>query len=175
MWTSNRMWPSALVLGAFVVKALAALNLDSSSNAVGICYSVWHSLGFDGSQPPDITEILIGNPDVSFGSQGAWHYWGRPEGGYYAGSDRAVLGRHFNQISGAGIDFIVIDATNLVVSRIPIDNARHHLIQRFIWLTILFHYSRDMVATRLVFSLSLLMSSLMRCSFDEALARLREF
>lgn len=110
------MLSSLLVLGAFLTGSLATFDLDTSSGAVGICYSVWHSLGYDGSQPPDITEILTGNPNVEFGSQGTWHYWGRPEGGYYAGSDRAVLGRHFNQISGAGIDFIVIDATNLVVS-----------------------------------------------------------
>jgi hypothetical protein len=109
------MWSSALFIAAFAGKALAAFDLDGATSAVGICYSVWHSLGYDGSQPPDITEILIGNPDVAFGPQGAWHYWGRPEGGYYAGSDRAVLDRHFSQISGAGIDFIVIDATNLVV------------------------------------------------------------
>lgn len=107
---------SSFALAALVAESFAAFNLDTASSAVGICYSVWHSLGYDGSQPPDITEILIGNPNVGFGPQGAWHYWGRPEGGYYAGSDRAVLGRHFNQISGAGVDFIVIDATNLVVS-----------------------------------------------------------
>lgn len=106
-------------LAAFVVLAAAAtaqFNLDGTSNAVGICYSVWHSVGFNGSQPPDIVEIQHGTGN--FADQGAWHFWGRPGGGYYGGGDRAVLSRHFTQISGAGIDFIAIDATNLVVRKI---------------------------------------------------------
>lgn len=104
--------------------ALAQFNLDESSNAVGICYSVWHDLAYDGSQPPDIVEITeVGNGN--FAGQGAWHWWGRPEGNYYGGGDRAVLGRHFSQLSGAGVDFIAIDATNLVVSFIivPIESC----------------------------------------------------
>ena len=108
------MWSSLLVAVAPLVPlSLAAFNIDTSPNVVAICYSVWHSLGYTGSQPPDITEIEQGQG--SFAPQNAWHFWGRPEGGYYGGGDRAVLDRHFSQISGAGIDFIVIDATNLQV------------------------------------------------------------
>ena len=111
------MFASSLAaLAALATTASAQFNLDESSNAVGICYSVWHSLGYDGTNtPPDIVEIQHGNGD--FSGQGAWHFWGRPDGGYYTGSDRAILDRHFSQISDAGIDFIVIDATNLVVRR----------------------------------------------------------
>ena len=102
-----------LAIAVLTALSLATLDIDTSSNAVGICYSVWHSLGYTGSQPPDITEIEQGIG--SFAPQGAWHFWGRPDGGYYGGGDRGVLNRHFTQISGAGIDFIVIDATNMQV------------------------------------------------------------
>lgn len=106
---------TVIAFTAFTIEALAQFNLDESSNAVGICYSVWHDLAYDGSQPPDIVEITeVGNGN--FAGQGAWHWWGRPEGNYYGGGDRAVLGRHFQQLSGAGVDFIAVDATNLVVS-----------------------------------------------------------
>ena len=104
---------SFLILAVLIARALAAFNIDASPNAVGICYSVWHSLGFKGTQPPDITEIKNGRG--SFAGRTAWHFWGRPDGGYYGGGDRGVLKRHFSQISDAKIDFIVIDATNLVV------------------------------------------------------------
>ena len=104
------------LLSGLAASVAATYDIDSSSNTVAICYSVWHSLGFTGAQPPDITEIENGNGQ--FAGQGAWHFWGRPGGGgtgYYGGGDRGVLDRHFSQISGAGIDFIVIDATNLQV------------------------------------------------------------
>jgi hypothetical protein len=101
------------ILAVLIAQALAAFDIDFSPNAVGICYSVWHSLGFTGTPPPDITEIENGNG--SFARQGAWHFWGRPDRGYYGGGDRGVLKRHFSEISGTKIDFIVIDATNLQV------------------------------------------------------------
>lgn len=107
------MWPSLLAVAAFAGLSLATFDINLSPNAVAICYSVWHSLGYTGLQPPDITEIEQGQG--AFAPQGAWHFWGRPDGGYYGGGDRDVLDRHFAQISGAGIDFIVIDATNLQV------------------------------------------------------------
>ena len=102
-----------LALAALATPSLATFDLDTSSNAVAICYSVWHSLGYQGSAPPDITEIEQGVG--TFAPEPSWHFWGRPNGGYYGGGNRAVLDRHFSQISGAGIDFIVIDATNLQV------------------------------------------------------------
>ena len=102
-----------LSVATFATRSLATFDLDTSPNAVAIFYSVWHSLGYTGSPPPDITEIEQGIG--SFAPQGAWHFWGQPDGGYYGGGNRSILDRHFAQISGAGIDFIVIDATNLEV------------------------------------------------------------
>ncbi|ERF73826.1 hypothetical protein EPUS_05531 [Endocarpon pusillum Z07020] len=105
------MYFSFLILAVLLARVLAVFNIDSSPNAVGICYSVWHSLGFKGPQPPDITEIENGRG--SFAGRTAWHFWGRPAGGYYGGGNRNVLKRHFSQLSDAKVDFIVIDATNL--------------------------------------------------------------
>ncbi|KAI1324102.1 hypothetical protein F5Y16DRAFT_315869 [Xylariaceae sp. FL0255] len=96
---------------AAAAQAAAVFDIDSSPNAVGICYSVWHSLGYDNGSPPDISDIEVGIG--SFAPQPDWHWWGRPDGGYYQGGNTTVLDRHFSQITGAGIDFIVIDATNL--------------------------------------------------------------
>ena len=101
------------LFAALAATCLATFDIDNSPNAVGICYSVWHSLGYTGSPPPDITDIEQG--DGSFAPPGAWHFWGEPHCGYYGGGNRTVLDRHFSQISGAGIDFIVIDATNCQV------------------------------------------------------------
>jgi hypothetical protein len=113
----------------------------------------------------DITEILTGNPNVSFGPQGSWHWWGRPEGDYYAGSNRGILARHFGQISGAGIDFIVIDATNLVVSPSIELQEGGGLTGDDI---------RDMVATLPVCSPSQPISSSTRCWSSAQPATLRE-
>jgi hypothetical protein len=45
---------------ALASASVGQFNLGASNNAVGICYSVWHSLGFQpGMQPPDITEIQL--------------------------------------------------------------------------------------------------------------------
>ena len=107
------MYFSFLILAVLLARVLAVFDIDSSPNAVGICYSVWHSLAFTGTPPPDITEIENGNG--RFAGQTAWHFWGRPAGGYYGGGDRGVLKRHFSELSDAKIDFIVIDATNLQV------------------------------------------------------------
>jgi multidrug transporter EmrE-like cation transporter len=43
------MWTSTLLLAAFAAKTFALFNLDNAPNAVGICYSVWHSLGYSGT------------------------------------------------------------------------------------------------------------------------------
>ena len=102
-----------LVLLALATRASAIFDIDTTLNAVAVCYSVWHSLALAVQPPPDITDIE--NGIGSFGPQSAFHFWGRPDGGYYGGGDRAVLDRHFAQISDAGIDFIVIDATNCAV------------------------------------------------------------
>jgi hypothetical protein len=54
--------------------SVAQFDLGASKNAVGIGYSVWHSLAYKqgGTQPPDITQIQAG--DGSFKGVGAWHF-----------------------------------------------------------------------------------------------------
>ena len=154
---------SLLALAAFVASTVATFNIDSTPNAVGICYSVWHSLGYSGTPPPDITDIQHGIG--SFAPQPAWHFWGRPAGGYYGGGDRTVLDRHFSQISGAGIEFIVIDATNLVVRQRSFELLLdyHNLIR-----------IRDMEGTEWACLPSLRTFSSTKCRFRDLLASQRE-
>ena len=61
----------------------ANFNIDTTPNAVGIGYSVWHSIGYNGGNPPDIQDIE--NGQGSYAGQGVFHYWGLPAGNYYAG------------------------------------------------------------------------------------------
>ena len=108
------LYPVLLAALAATRAVLATFDIDTTPNAVAICYSVWHSLTLAAANPPpDITDIE--NGIGGFGPQSAFHYWGRPDGGYYGGGDRGVLDRHFAQMSDAGIDFVVVDATNCAV------------------------------------------------------------
>jgi hypothetical protein len=52
--------PCSCFLLALALLSAAQFNLDAYRDAVGICYAVWHSLGYNGTQPPDITEIQAG-------------------------------------------------------------------------------------------------------------------
>ncbi len=92
------------------------LDITDKQDVVGICYSIWfdYILG-SGTKPVEnwanITEILAGNQ--SWGGPTQFHYWAKPEAGYYRSSDRAVIRRHMTQLYTAGVDFIILDHTNL--------------------------------------------------------------
>ncbi len=92
------------------------LDITDKSDVVGICYSIWfdYILG-SGTAPVEnwanITEILAGNQ--SWGGPTQFHYWAKPEAGYYRSSDRTVIRRHMTQLYTAGVDFIILDHTNL--------------------------------------------------------------
>ncbi|MFI0938481.1 hypothetical protein [Streptomyces sp. NPDC021020] len=118
---------AALALGAGRASASPALAagplvLDSTADAVGICYSIWHNLAAGpGRTVYDNTDILstaqaTGNPPA-WGPLNAFHYWGRPATGYYRSDDTAVLRAHASQLSAARVDFIAVDATNVQGAR----------------------------------------------------------
>jgi hypothetical protein len=105
---------------------------------VGIFYFVWHgALGYDRQLPPradegiqpklpsdtvspyDNTKLLAANPDnPKWGPVSAMHYWGEPWFGYYLTDDEWVIRKHAQLLSDAGVDVILLDATNAIFSSI---------------------------------------------------------
>ena len=100
--------------------------------AVGIFYFIWHGAhGYDRhaapasdqsvrppsaadtASPYDIQKILDADPRCpQYGPDQAFHHWGEPYLGYYTADDRWVIRRHAQMLSDAGIDVIILDATN---------------------------------------------------------------
>ena len=86
----------------------------------GIFYFTWH--GQHGGQQSgiyDITRLLNENPDALWSTTrnaesptGQYHFWGEPLYGYYNSLDPWVIRRHIELLTFAGIDFLVLDATN---------------------------------------------------------------
>lgn len=100
---------------------------------VGIFYFLWHGLhgydqhanptdGREGVKPPgpndqssphDLTRWLAGGGDpAKLGALQSFHHWGRSENGYYLSDDEWVIRRHLRSLSDAGVDVLILDATN---------------------------------------------------------------
>ena len=79
---------------------------------VGIFYFNWHA-AFGTKQVHDIAKILAANPDTPpWGPVQAPHYWSEPRFGYYRPDDPWVLRKHMQMLSDAGVDVLILDATN---------------------------------------------------------------
>ena len=91
-------------------------DITHKSDIVGICYSVWfdYILG-SGTEPVtnwhNITEVLEGKQ--TWGPSPAFHYWAKPAQGYYRSSDVEAIRNNMTMIYQAGVDFIILDHTNL--------------------------------------------------------------
>ena len=84
---------------------------EPRDKSVFIMYLLW--LDGMGDGPYDITKLLAENPtDPAWGPHYAFHYWGEPEVGYYTSKDEWVMRRHIHYLSAAGVDVLMIDATN---------------------------------------------------------------
>jgi len=85
---------------------------------VGIFYFTWlKNIGVH-----DNSVILKKYPDAirtnaspPWGPKNAFHFWGEPLFGYYRSDDPWILRRHAALLSDAGVDFIVLDATNSAI------------------------------------------------------------
>lgn len=97
-----------------------------ANRQVGIFYFLWQ--GDNASQTSerywDLSEIITQHPEVledkdhpHWGSTniGAYYYWGKPIYGYYRGDDYWVHQRNMQLLTDAGVDFLVLDATNSVI------------------------------------------------------------
>ncbi len=92
------------------------LDITDKTDVVGICYSVWfdYILG-SGTEPVtdwnNITEVLEGKRP--WGAPTAFHYWAKPAQGYYRSSDKTAVRNNMTLLYAAGVDFIILDHTNL--------------------------------------------------------------
>lgn len=82
---------------------------------VGMFYYVWH--GFHNQKnDKDITEILEENVnDPQWGGNQVFHWGSTPWLGRYAGTDDYKTAKHFQMLTDAGVDFIILDLTNAVI------------------------------------------------------------
>ena len=111
-------WPATDALGR-ELPLTAEVGLPKKDRFVGIFYLLWtgdeYSYG-----PYDVTKILADQPDMretpTFRHSGPkeWHYayWGEPLFGYYKLTDPWVIRRHMHMLADAGVDVLVLDATN---------------------------------------------------------------
>ena len=82
-------------------------DIKDKDHLVGIMYTTW----FDailGSFSPE----LIGNVGSS-ARVNQYYFWGEPALGFYKSSDKKVIKKHMEQLSSAGVDFIILDNTNM--------------------------------------------------------------
>lgn len=88
------------------------------NRTVGMFYFLW--LGRHGEAGPfDITKILRASPsaikdplDPMWGPMYVPHHWSEPLFGYYVSDDDAVLRKHAQMLTDAGVDMVVFDVTN---------------------------------------------------------------
>lgn len=111
-------WPATDALGRELPMADQVGPLKKDRFA-GIFYLLWtgdeYSYG-----PYDVTRILTAQPDMRaapfFRHRGPkqWHmaHWGEPLFGYYKLTDPWVIRRHMHLLADAGVDTLVLDATN---------------------------------------------------------------
>ena len=107
-------WVATDALGR-VLPGLGQTGPERTGKQVGIFYFTWH--GTHGTQGPyNTTEILAansGNPQwIDDTISGLPYWWDEPEAGYFLATDPWVLRRNISMMTDAGVDVLVIDATN---------------------------------------------------------------
>ena len=89
-------------------QAVNKYDISSKSNQVAIMYSTW----FDAILSTGTPGIISENRYTA--STGKYYCWGKPSSGFYKSSNKSIIKKHMKQLADAGIDFIIIDNTNLV-------------------------------------------------------------
>lgn len=86
---------------------------------VGIFYFLWQGINpLTSGKYWDLSKIIPQHPEVlndfhsSYWGTGGAYYWGEPIWGYYKGDDEWVHLKNMQLLENAGVDFVVIDATN---------------------------------------------------------------
>lgn len=90
---------------------------NPNNNTVAMFYFLWHEVA--PRKNWDLSKIVAAHPEVlndfdnpNWGSGGIYYYWGEPLYGYYKGDDYWVHLRNVQLLADAGVDILVIDATN---------------------------------------------------------------
>jgi len=97
---------------------------DDRRRVVGMFYVTWHTQNFANLEQPyraDVTRILEADPTARFqANHPLWHndaphyHWGEPEMGYYLSQDEYVIRKDMSMLADAGVDVLIVDATNAV-------------------------------------------------------------
>ena len=132
-------WPATDALGRETPLS-GEVGTVKPERFVGIFYFLWHdqrrrkSPHWNG--PYDVSKIIARDPDALskpeselWGPNGTYHYWGEPLYGYYLSTDPWVLRRHGMLLADAGIDTLILDATNAVTRSASFDVALFSLLR----------------------------------------------
>ncbi len=82
---------------------------------VGIFYFLWQGTpgAGGGTAVYDNTELIQQNPtNPAYGPRWVFHWWGKPEAGYFRADDPWLIRRNLQMLSDAGVDFLYLDVTN---------------------------------------------------------------
>ncbi len=121
---SGTPWPATDALGRSLPLA-SEVGLPRSNRFVGMFYFQWLVSAMPipksphGDGPLDVSKILARDPQALqksdsplWGKVGHYHFWGEPLFGYYRSNDPWVLRRHAQMLADAGVDVLILDATN---------------------------------------------------------------
>lgn len=82
------------------------------NRTVGIFYFNWHA-AFGNPAVNDIAKLVAANLEApAWGPVQAPHYWSEPRFGYYRPDDPWVIRRQMQLLADAGVDVLILDATN---------------------------------------------------------------
>lgn len=101
----------------------AQVGNPRANRQVGIFYFLWLGRPELDSGPFNITQILQKNSNaLERGSDPAlrgglysFHHWNEPLWGYYNSADPAIIRKHAEQLSAAGVGMLLFDASNAYV------------------------------------------------------------
>lgn len=87
-----------------------------TGRTVGIFYFQWQAQRHEGDgNVYDISKIIAANPqNPMYGPLHAFHWWSEPHLGYYRIDDPFVIRKHAQMLVDAGVDVIILDATNAI-------------------------------------------------------------
>ena len=115
---ANGMYGGIDALGRTLSLQLPKVPQPKHDRYIGLFYFSWLAQhGKDG--PFDITKIVKEHPEAildvthsAWGPLHAFHHWGESIFGYYTSDDAWVKRKHVQMLTDAGVDFLIIDATN---------------------------------------------------------------